>query len=690
MWTEGNYRRIFLDMHINETNDEYLSKLNPERIVELLKECNAQQIVVKCRPHTGLANFPTKYGKMNDCLNGRDYVGEMVNLCRENSIATMAYFSQIFDNYAYEYHPAWRVVNAEGKTSMEYNNYNNDNFFRNGRYGIVCPNNEEYRQYVVDCVTEIVGSYKFDSIFMDMPFWPDVCYCYSCRKKYFEATGKELPRVFDGESKEFRDYLLMRDEWMGEFAKIGTEAIKRADPDITVEQNQSGLVKGWSRATSDYINDVCDYTGGDYFGGYIEQTFINKFYRNLSKTLPYNYITSRCDPNLTYHTSSKTTEELMLDMMTTLIHNGAFSIVDGINPDGTICEEVYRNSIKKVFNESEKYEPFISGDLIKDVSIFFDTHNKFDDSENGKEIAELEKEKLDHTDYFVINPLSLASILKENHILYDVISYKQLENLEDKVLAISNMSYISDDNMKNIENYIANGGALYVSGKPGHPRLLEMLGATYEGDTDSYSTYISPLSTGEKLFKPFDNSTPLSVLGEQTLLSFTGNYEVLGTLTLPYTDYKKRDFSAIHSNPPGINTDKPSVVRKKYGKGTILWVAAPIENSKSFYSKQIVARLFRDLIGTTNIEAHAPADTELVLWEKEDKKYMALINQQSKLPVYSYKDITITLNNSKIIKASLPVKNIELEVKNENTIYLPKLHLYEVIEIVEETDQIKK
>ena len=63
MWTKGNYRRIFLDMHINDDKPEYLSKIDPEHIVEVMKDAGAQMVVVKGRPHTGLALFPTKYAQ---------------------------------------------------------------------------------------------------------------------------------------------------------------------------------------------------------------------------------------------------------------------------------------------------------------------------------------------------------------------------------------------------------------------------------------------------------------------------------------------------------------------------------------------------------------------------------------------------------------------------------------------------
>ena len=106
MWIEGNYRRNLLDMHIDDWNPEFLSKVNVDEYVEALKAAGVQAAMVKGRPHTGLANYPTKVGRMHKGLKGYDYFGEMVKKCHENGIAVIAYFSQIFDNWAYAEHPA--------------------------------------------------------------------------------------------------------------------------------------------------------------------------------------------------------------------------------------------------------------------------------------------------------------------------------------------------------------------------------------------------------------------------------------------------------------------------------------------------------------------------------------------------------------------------------------------------------
>lgn len=678
MWTKGNYRRIFLDMHIDDSKEVYLSKLNPEKIVEIMKDAGVQMLVVKSRPHTGLALFPTKYGRMHRGLKGRDYFGKMIDLCHENGIAVQAYFSQNFDNLAYEQHPEWRMINCDGLNSKEKLDYYNATMFSKGRYGLVCPNNEEYRKYVKDCLEEMAENYKFESIFLDMPFWPEVCYCPSCRKKYYEATGREMPRIINWDDPEFREWQLLREKWMGEFAHFTAECIKNIQPSVTIEQNLSVMVSSWVYGSSEWIADTCDYAGGDLYGGFLEESFISKYYRNISKTLPFEFITSRCDPSLSYHTTTKSEEELLLYTMISLFHNGALSICDGMNPDGTIAESVYRTVIKNVFKESEKYSKYVGGELTTEVGIWYPTHSKCSWSENGSKI-----ESGKYCDQYIETELNMARILRQEHIPFDVVPSGRIKEGKNKVLILCNIVTIQDDEMEEIENYVRNGGNLYVSGHIGHPRLLQLLEAQYLGMTEHDVTYMSPEENAMDLFEGFSKEVPLNIQNPMERMKFEGEYTVLATRTLPYTMTGTSEFSSIHSNPPGVYTDDPAAIIKNVGKGKILWTAAPIEDSKPYMSKRVVGKLIQNLRGKKEIEVEAPACIEVLEWEKENEFYFGILNEQESSPFIPVNNIEIRLKKN-IKKAVCLNSGEELELIYEDdnvVIKIPQVQVFLLIEL---------
>ncbi len=681
MWTKGNYRRIFLDMHIDDSNPEYLSKINPEHIVSVVKDAGAQMLVVKSRPHTGLALFPTKYGRMHRGLKGRDYVGEMIELCHKNGIAVQCYFSQIFDNYAYEHHPDWRMINGEGKSSREYEDYTNQSMFRKGRYGLVCPNNEDYQKYAIDCLTEMTEKYQYESIFMDMPFFPEVCYCPSCRKKYYEATGREMPTRIELDSAEFKEWQLLREKWMGDFTKKTSDAVHAVRPEVTIEQNLSMIVDPWVYCTTEDVYNNCDYAGGDLYGGYLEESFISKFFRHITKTLPFEFITSRCEPSLSHHTTTKSKDELLQHTMIALAHDGAVSVCDGMNPDGTITDKFYQTVMKEVFAEAARYPEYIGGELISDVAIWYPTKIKASMCEDGGPIVS-DKVCKAHID----TKLNMARILKQEHIPFDVVPSGKVADCKSPVLIIDDVVNILDKEMEEIEKYVEKGGRLYVSGHVGHPRLLEMMEAEDLGMTEHNVTYMSPTAAGEELFEGFDVNAPLNIQTRMEQLKFSGEYEILAKLILPYTMTGRKEFASIHSNPPGIRTEQPVVVLKKIGSSKILWTGSPMENQSPYLTKKVVGRLVKSLIDNPSIQVEAPACVEVVQWVKPDSTLLTIFNEQEQYPFIPVSELSVTLPKT-IRKAVNIATGEELKVERKDhgwtTVYLPKLELFHLVECTE-------
>lgn len=429
-----------------------------------LKDAAVQATMVKARPHTGVCYYKTTLGRMHRGLNGHDFLAEMIEKCHKNNIAVITYYSQVFDNWAYDNHPDWRCVTPDGKTFRE---YRNQGWFKNGRYGIVCPNNLDYREYVKYNLQELNCNYDFEGMFLDMTFWPDVCFCPSCQERYKKETGKELPKIIDWNNEEFKEYAYRRDQWMAEYARFASNCIKEIKPNVTIEHQLSMISCSWIHGSSELLTDTGDYCGGDYYGGFLQQTFINKYYKNVSPMLPFVFHTSRCDPELNQHTTTKTEEELLLHVITALVHNGAFLLVDAINPDGTFVPEVYHSLMKSIYGKTRIYEKYINGKLNHNAAIWFASHAKYNPHESG--IAMTERNY--SPKFYMEAPVAAASILRENNIPFEVIGSKNLKDEKANVIILSHIANILDSEMDDIEQYVNNGGNLYVSGPIGHKRL---------------------------------------------------------------------------------------------------------------------------------------------------------------------------------------------------------------------------
>ena len=623
MWFENDYRRIFMDMHLNDSNEEYLSKLDIDNFVAHLVEVGASSVVVKAHSHVGLNYWPSKYGRMHKTLEKRgiDYVGEMIEKCHANGIKVIVYFSQIYDNYAYEHHRSWRL-RTYGLLSS-YSLPNNGKY----RYGLVCPNNKKYRKYCKDFLTELCTKYEFEGLFLDMPFWPFPCYCPSCQRKYLKEAHRFIPIIPAPVTKAWRKFVPIRQQWIQEYIEENTKVVKDINPNISIEHNMAAIGDNWYPANTEMNTDASDYAGGDYYGGYLQQSFITKYYNNITKNKPFSYITSRCDKNLYAHTVSRTRDDLLIHSINALFCNGAFSICDAMNPDGTFTESMYEGAIKDVFATTKPLEKYVSGNLKTDVAVFYSTNCKV------------------NKDY-ISAPMAFVKTLKEHNIAFDVIGSRNIKDLKSKVLVLAGVYMFTDEEIADIKYYVENGGSLFISSScSNNEELLKYAGVKVDKTSEYTYTYIEPKDEFKTCMRTFDRQSPYPVQSTCNEATVDEDVKVLATITYPYTMRKTRDFSAIHSDPPGIHTNMPAITCVNRGKGKVMWSAMPLERTEAHHARQSIADMLLYLVGDRPLvfSSNAPDFVEIIAWEKDGVDYVGLVNQQEVTPVFPQDNIVIKL-----------------------------------------------
>jgi hypothetical protein len=291
----------------------------------MVKKAGIEASMVYAVCHNGNSYYPTKVGHQHANLKGRDIFGETVKLLRKEGIVPVAYYTSIYHNHSAKTHPEWRIAKATGGQ-------------HGGRYWWSCPNNDDYVEFTLAQIGEVI-SYDVNGIFNDMTFWPVVCVCSSCRRKYLEETGREIPVRIDWRSKEWISFQGFRERSMASFTQKITKFIK-SKKDITVTHQTSTVMHGWVQGYSLGIASACDYTSGDFYGGKYQHVLGAKVLAGITKNMPYEFMTSRC-VNLRDHTSMKSEAELTAEASVTLANAGAYFFIDAINPDGTLEKEVY-------------------------------------------------------------------------------------------------------------------------------------------------------------------------------------------------------------------------------------------------------------------------------------------------------------------------------------------------------------
>lgn len=603
MWYSGVFRRHLCDMHIDDWSDTFLSSFSPEAYLDNLKKANVQNAMLYFQSHVGLCYWPTKSGRMHKAFLGRENtIQRLCKMCREDGIWITGYYSLIYNNWAHNEHPDWRMIGASGKSYLELKKNEAHAFSKNKvyRYGLCCPNNPEYRKFVSEQIREMVQYFEFDGLFFDMLYWPHFCYCKYCRSRWETEVGGELPTQEDWNDPRWLLHIEKRREWMGKYAQGITDEVKSLLPNISVEHNYaSAVLPNANLCVSEAVSNASDYAGGDLYGGIYKQSFTCKFYRNITKNQPFEYMFSRCTPTLSTHTMTKSEDEIRSAVFLTAAHHGATLVIDALDPIGTMNASVYR-LVGKVFAEQIPYEPYFCGNMIEDVGVYYSLRSKRNRTCSGYTNIEC-----------AIN--AEETFVKKNVLCGITGDFHEIDGY--KILVASCLGKQDAADNHRFLNYVAAGGNLYLSGAENTELLYSFFGMEYIGKTDETVVYIAPTCCKGYLTN-FSEEYPIHFDGCAPLVKGIPKSEIVAKLTLPYTKQTECRFASIHSNPPGVKTDYPMMAFKAYGKGKVFWSALPIEANSHYNYQNIFASVLTDFFNVEyTVISDAPKDVEINVFE---------------------------------------------------------------------------
>ncbi len=617
-WFSDLYRRHLMDMHIEDWDERFLSAFSPEAYVENLKRAHIQVPMIYLQSHAGHCYWPTKSGHMHRAFEGReDMIRRLVDLCRAEGMHPVGYYSLIYNTYEADRHPAWQILDSAGTSSRE----------RGSRYGLVCPNDPAYREFVKTQIDEMAEYFTLDGMFYDMLFWPGHCHCAHCKALYRAETGRENYPERDWADPDYRAWMRLRDRQMGEFAQFVTDYTKQKMPGVSVEHNYANAVASDSASigSTELVNAACDYTGGDLYGDLYNHSFTAKYYYGVTQNPPFEYMTVRCDRQLSAHTITKTEEALSVEVMLTAAHHGASLIIDAVDPVGTMDTRAY-DRIGRVFARQMPYEPYFRGEMVQDVGVWYSTTGRY--NTHG----------LPHTSK-TCSVNAVRTLIEEN-VPVGVVSNVTRGLDRWPMLLAPAIAGLSEQNRADIRAYVEQGGVFYFSGSE-EPTLIEaLLGVACLGWTEETAVYMAPTAQGAPLFGEFNETYPLPT--DQSLpIIAGGDFTVLATLKLPYTKANERRFASIHSNPPGIATDIPALVVRRVGKGTVIWSAAPIEDDTRRAHKRLLMTILRAYAPQPwSLISTAPRQVELVTFRGEGELLISAVDllcTDELLPVPSFR-----------------------------------------------------
>ena len=630
-WYEQCYSRLLIDNHITDLREEYMSRFSPEEYVRLVKLSGVEASMVYACDHNGNCYYPSKTGHVHAGLKGRDIFGETTALLRQAGIAPIAYYTVTYHRDCAEKLPHTSVIGPSGST-------------RQGRYKFTCPNQRDAVEFYKREIAEVL-QYDLDGIFLDMTFWPKVCCCEACRRKF----GRPIPETIDWSNPEWVAFQRFREESLAAFAEELTEFVRKTKPGISVTHQFSPVLQGWYMGQSTAIAEASDYSSGDFYGGKLQHRFGAKVFDAFTSRRPFEFMTSRC-VNLHDHTSTKSDDELFLSALTTLANGGAYFFIDAINPDGTLHEPFYHR-LKAINEKLRPYKEAVAQSLAHleaKVGIYFSLNCFVNAEGNGMPLEKIDKESSSN---MIVrrNPVSeemmgTAELLCQMHVPYAVITERQTDLKGYQVIFLNRCAYLSREECERLRDFVRSGGLLVATGisslydvvghTTGDFALADLFGLHFTGADSPAITY-----TGKEL---------ISANGKVPLVKVEGDAIVRETLTFP--DFPVGDwdnYASIHSNPPASKSSNyPAITEHPFGKGRCLWMAAPLFADRKHTQRSFLKALCKEFLPVMVEAENLPGSTEVTLLTSQDgvRHLLCLVNYQDELPVIPLHDIRLKLH----------------------------------------------
>lgn len=636
-WYRHAYRRAVIDMHIPDWDPAFLAKFDPAAYARALVRARAQSVVCYCQSHVGLFNYPTRVGRPHAAFQGRNVLGEMIDRCHEHKIAVQLYTSLVFDRTAADGHPDWRQRTADGAPHGA-----------GGRHGLVCPNSP-YRDYVAAFVQEICETFAFEGIRFDMTFWPAVCYCPHCKKRFADEVGGPLPEVVDWLEPRWVAFQRARERWLVEFAARATGVVRKHKPAATVEHQASTFPAPWTLGVTLPLAAQNDFLQGDFYGSKLQGSFVRKLLEDLTPHRPFGYETSS-SVALQDHTALKAEALLEAKASAAIADHAAFIFIDAIDPAGTVNVRAHER-MGRVFDRLMPYYEHLGGDRVADVGVFYSTVSKFSFVGNGRNVRQA-----DASDSHTSAAMAAAGRMLAAHVPLTVLTRLAPERLARlKVLVLPHVNMLDTAACEAVRAWVKAGGTLYASGPTSlvdstgrlHDdfQLADVFGASLAGKPDwsGRPHYVAPTADGSVLFPDFSAAYPAFTREPGLRVKARSGARVLATTTLPWPAPSPDRFASIHSDPPWKPTDQPEVVENRFGQGRCLYAATALEMVDVLRAAFVA--LIRHLHRDFAFEVDAPAAVEATLFHQPDRKrhVLTLVNFQEELPNIPIHDVRVRL-----------------------------------------------
>lgn len=636
-WLENDIRLIqnnFRDIDV---------MMDVEKYVENLKDFHANTCMVGCGGIT--AHYPTEldFHFKNPYMTD-DFFQRLISCCHENDIRVIARFDFSKTNAAFfEDNKNWYTKSIHGNEVRFHDTV------------ATCVNGDYQQECSLKILEEVINKYPVDGVFFNMfgyqtydysDNYVGICQCDSCKKKFKEYSGMELPNKEVSDDPAYIEYLKFKQFTVDELLKKISSHIRNLNPDIP----------------------VCTYN-------------------HVGVDMPRNESNSavgRALPFLQYHSEHNTS-----------IVKGSFDNKILSNCVINAVDIFFRfMGVSKYLNQSRLYGEMAAGTGLDWCII--GNFEDYPDRDNFESTKEVFKFREIYSDYYKhMEPLSeillvaqsayaahadrqkeylgIFKMLKEEHILFDSAEIKSLSNVnfnKYKVVVLPDIKELEEDILKKIFN----SGALVIgtasSLKEKDKILKEEFNIHLLEKESARGGYME--TTPKEIFKSFPNRDWVYIDKEYF-------YTKTDDLILPYVlparyGPPERCFGHKVSNSSAVAISKNVYFPWQIGR---LYYEHGYEDFKNIFVDILKYKMEDIQIFKTN----ANPQVELFFDRVKDGYLLQMINYSGFNGMTFFKPIElngITFElNKEIISVKQLTLNGELDVQhNKRSVELPSLNMF--------------
>ena len=412
-WQQIPYGRVFNNLTISGSREGCLeiSQINGESLMETAAAAGAHVAIFDGK-NQWYALHDSPFCRKHPGLGSRDLVAEMIESGRKRGIVYVPYLPVDCDLRAWEEHPDWRIMDAQGKPCQD-------------AMPRVCENSP-FRHYIADYLRDLAARYDIGGFWFDGLGVSTSCYCPWCRNGFRDRYGIEAPVSAEANPGDWRDWkaykLELTESVLAEFMEAG----RSVKPDLPINaawvSGARGADQKWVEAFWLWPTAILQVMRGDT-GAPAE------FYIPASQYAP-NY------------PISLTVQELRDRAMT--------SISCGCIPNFTLSAAPKAlNIVNREIEERAKW--LVDADPVPYVGVVF--------SENSRQLCEKEEFK----DGPTFTLYGAVKALLEEKIPETCLSDYNLEHDDlsvHKVIILPDMGIVSPQVAGKLRAFVENGGGL--------------------------------------------------------------------------------------------------------------------------------------------------------------------------------------------------------------------------------------